>query len=173
VSLVDPDESEAALDGWARELGVDREVMQRLVEQRRALVYDVAADPRGWGFDLLQPGARRRDVATEFRQQTRLTGTLADSFLQGHAPLLALVPDPPTLPSGRPLDEHLVERARLDPDVARDVAQHVRTTIQAGLGRALVAEDFAHAVREAAWDHDVDAAQVGSVVERAVADLLR
>lgn len=166
--VFDAEESDAALAEWARELGVDSAVMRVLVEQRRALVYDVAADPRGWGFDLLPAGARRRDIGTEFRRHTRLTGALGDSFLQGHAPLLALVPDPPTMPDGTPLDELLVTGARLAPEAASDIAQHVRSTIQLTLGRPLDRDAFDHAVREAAWDHDLDAARVSDHVNAAV-----
>lgn len=159
----DPDvttEPEVALRDWARELGVSVEVMARLVEQRRALVRDVAAEPRAWGFDLCERRATRRDVAMELRGRTRLQGALAESFLAGHAALLRLVPDPPTMPDGTPLDAQLERRANVAPEVARDIAAHVRTTIQATLGRPLEQESVEHAVREAAWDHDLEAARV-------------
>jgi hypothetical protein len=161
----DPDQ---ALRDWARELGVTVDVMQRLVEQRRALVYDVAEDPRAWGFDLIERGARRRDVATEFRAATRLQGTLAESFLAEHAALLKLVPDPLTLPDGSPLDEHLVRAARLDAPAASDIARQLRSTLQVRLGRPLETEHVEHAVREAAWDHELEAARVTPDVLRAL-----
>ncbi len=172
MSPFDAEQSEAALADWARELGVDTDVMQRLVEQRRALVYDIAADPRTWGFDLQPSSAPRRDAATEFRRQTRLTGTLGDSFLQDHEPLLALVPDPPTMPDGTPLDELLARDTSLDPDAAGSVARHVRAAIQERLGRPLDREAFEHAVREAAWDHDLDPSRVAPQVLDAVEALL-
>lgn len=158
------------LQQWARELGVEPGVMQVLVEQRRALVYDVAEDPRAWGFDLLPAGAPRRDVAAELRARTRVTGALAGSFLVDHDALLALVPDPPTLPDGTPLDEHLQRAARLSPEVAHEVAAHLRTTIQASLGRPLDVDAVEHAVREVTWDHDLDAARVTPTVVRAMRD---
>lgn len=159
---------DGTLQQWARELGVEPAVMQVLVEQRRALVYDVAEDPRAWGFDLLPAGAPRRDVATELRTRTRVTGSLAGSFLVDHDALLALVPDPLTLPDGTPLDEHLRRTARLAPEVARDIAAHVRTTIQASLGQPLDVDAVEHAVREATWDHDLDASRVTPTVVRAM-----
>lgn len=151
---------EGALREWALELGVTTEVMARMVEQRRALVQDVAADPRAWGLDLLPARIARRDIAAEYRARTRLTGTIAESFLADHSSLLALVPDPPTLPDGTPLDAHLVAGARLEPEVAREIAGHVRSTIQARLGRPLDDAAVGHAVREASWDHDLDVAFV-------------
>ena len=169
---VDQEEADAELEQWARELGVDTLVMRTLVEQRRALVFDVAADPRGWGFDLLPARASRRDAATTFRRQTRLTGSLGDSFLAGHRPLLSLVPDPPTMPDGTPLDRQLVAAARLDPEPAAAIARHIRATIQARLGAPLDRESFEHAVREAAWDHDLDAANVIPAVLSAVSELV-
>ncbi|MCB0879249.1 MAG: hypothetical protein KDC46_09755 [Thermoleophilia bacterium] len=172
MSFIDPEQSDAALADWARELGVDTTVMQRLVEQRRGLVYDIAESPRTWGFDLCPARAPRRDAATEFRRQTRLTGTLGDSFLQDHEPLLALVPDPPTMPDGTPLDEHLVAEARLSPEAAIDVARHVRAVIQQSLGRPLDPAAIEQAVREAAWDHDLDAAQATRHVIGALSELL-
>lgn len=160
------------LGAWAAEHGVTPDVMSRLVAQRRVLVAQVAEDPRAWGFDLLAASAPRRDVATELRAGTRLQGALAASFLAGHAPLLALVPDPPTLPDGTPLDEQLVRAARLEREAARDLASHVRSTIQARLGRPLDPEAFEHAVREAAWDHDLDAQRTLPRVLDAVSDVL-
>jgi hypothetical protein len=171
----DPDvavDRDAALRQWATELGVSEDVMQRLVEQRRALVYDVAADPRAWGFDLIERGGRRRDVATEFRSQTRLQGALAESFLAEHSALLKLVPDPLTLPDGTPLDEHLVRAARLEPEAAADIARQLRSTLQVRLGRPLEAEHVEHAVREAAWDHELDAARVTPDVLRALVQVI-
>ncbi len=163
---------DVALTDWARELGVDDDVMQRLVEQRRALVFDVADDPRGWGFDLIPARAQRRDAATEFRRATRLTGALAESFLVDHGPLLALVPEPPTMPDGMPLDAWLAQSARLHSDEARAIAHHVRTTIQATLGAPLTREAIEHAAREASWDHDLDAARTIDAVVIALRDLL-
>lgn len=160
----DEPEGEVALQQWARELGVEPETMQVLVEQRRALVYDVAQDPRAWGLDLLPTGAPRRDIAAELRARTRVTGALAGSFLVEYDALLELAPDPPTLPDGMPLDEHLVREARLSPEVARDLSAHVRSTMQASLGRPLDAGAIEHAVREVAWDHDLDAARVAPLV---------
>ena len=160
VSVEDAEMSNEALAVWARELGVTPEVMARLVEERRALVYDVAADPGAWGFGLIPRGAPRRDVGAEFRASTRLTGVLAESFLAGHGSLLSLVPRPLALPDGRPVADYLVEHARLGEAAATDLADHLRSTIQSRLGRALDAEAVEHAVRDAAWDHDLDVAQV-------------
>lgn len=168
---VAPDRDEA-LRQWATELGVTVDVMQRLVEQRRALVYDVAADPRAWGFDLIERGGRRRDVATEFRAATRLQGALAESFLAQHAPLLKLVPDPLTMPDGTPLDQQLVRGARLEPEAASDIARQLRSTLQVRLGRPLETEHVEHAVREAAWDHELDAARVTPDVLRALVSVI-
>jgi hypothetical protein len=162
----------AALAGWARELGVTDEVMRRLVEQRRALVFDVADDPRAWGFDLLPARAPRREAAAEFRRATRLTGALAESFLAEHGALLALVPEPPTMPDGTPLDELLVRTARLAPEPARAVAHHVRTTLQATLGAPLTREAVERAAREASWDHDLDAARTIEAVTLAMRQVL-
>lgn len=164
------DVGEQALQQWARELGVEPAVMQSLVEQRRALVHEVAEDPRAWGMDLLPTGSPRRDVAAELRARTRVTGALAGSFLVAHEALMELVPDPPTLPDGTPLDVHLQRSARLEPDVARDLADHVRSTIQATLGHPLGVDAVEHAVREVAWDHDLDAARVAPAVVAAMRD---
>jgi hypothetical protein len=170
--IVDDDAGEEALGDWARELGVDRDVMQRMVEQRRALVFDVADDPRSWGFDLLPIQSPRKDVTAEYRRHTRLTGTLGASFLQDHAPLLRLVPDPPTMPDGTPLDDYLVAQARLDEDSAIAIARHLRTTIQATLGEPLDRAGVEHAVREVSWDQDLDAARVTPMVLHALRDVL-
>ncbi|MCW2924931.1 MAG: hypothetical protein JWM98_2335 [Thermoleophilia bacterium] len=160
----------ATITAWARELGVTPEVMGRMVSERGALVAQVAVDPRAWGFDLLPAGAPRRDVSDEYRARTRLTGAISESFLAGHAPLLAMVPDPPTLPDGTPLDVQLLQEARLEPDVVHDLTQHLRTTIQARLGRPLDAEAVEHAVRDVAWDHDLD---VANTLPRVLAALAR
>lgn len=55
-----------------------------------------------------------------------------------------------------PAPDHLEMKTRLD---------------QARLGRPLDAEAFEHAVREAAWDHELDATQVAPLVLRAVEEL--
>ena len=156
----------------AQSLGVSVEALQTMLEQRELFVAKVEAEPRAWGFDLLPAGAARRDAAEEYRRATRLTGVLGESFLSGYEPLMAAAPHPLTMPDGTPLDVHLQRRARLEADAARDIADHVRTTIQARLGRALDADAFEHAVREAAWDHELDAAQVTPLVLRAVEELL-
>lgn len=157
---------------WATAMGVTPEVMSRLVEARAALVADIAGAPRSWGLDLVPHGASRRDAASEFRQRTHLQGQLAESFLVDHGALLDVVPDPPTMPDGTPLDALLVRAARLTPDAARDIAQHVRRTIQATLGAPLDPAAVEHAVREAAWDHELDAAVVTPHVLRALNEVL-
>jgi hypothetical protein len=156
----------------ASALGVSGETYRAMQVELQALVRLVAEDPRAWGFDLLPRSAPRRDVEAEFRRRTRLTGTLGGSFLQGQDALLALVPNPPTMPDGTPLDAQLQHVARLEPDAARDLAQHVRSTIQATLGQPIDEHAIEHAVREAAWDHDLDAARTTPNVLRAVAQLL-
>lgn len=166
------DTSDDALEHQARSMGVDVEALRRMMEERTAFVEEVAAAPRDWGFDLAPATAERRDAAAEYRRRTRMTGALGDSFLVAYDPLLAVVPRPPTMPDGTPLDVHLQRHARLDADAARDIAMHVRTTIQATLGKPLDADAFEHAVREAAWDHELDAAQVTPLVIRAVETLL-
>lgn len=168
----EPDRSQVELAHWARELGVEPAVMQQLVEQRRGLVYDIADDPRAWGFDLLASSSERRDAAAAFRQQTRLTGRLAESFLQDHPPLLALVPDPPTMPDGTPLDAYLAERAAIEPEVARAVATRIRVELQGSLGQPLEREAVEGAVRDACWDHDLDATRTIGLVVDALADVL-
>lgn len=157
-------ESKEALATWARELGVDPSIMQRLVELRRAAVYDVASDPRSYGFDLLEGHAARRDVASEFSREARLTGALGRSFLQGHAPLLALVPDPLTLPDGSALDAELARTGHIDAESAAAVAMHIRATIQATLGAPLDEDSVSRAVQEAAWDFGFDVQRVTPLV---------
>lgn len=164
--------SDADLADWARELGVEKDVMQRMVDQRRALVQEVASDPRGWGFDLLDARAPRKNVTDEYRRHTLLGGSLGESFLQAHAPLLHLVPDPPTMPDGTALDEQLMRAARLEQEPAAAIAAHLRTTIQATLGEPLDRAAIEHAVREVAWDHDLEAAKVSTSVLYAMRDLL-
>lgn len=149
-----------SLASQAQALGVSVEMMRTMHGARRELVKLVSADPRAWGFDLVARGEPRRDIAAEFRQRTRLTGSIGDSFLQGHGPLLALSPDPLTTPEGLPLDRVLAEQARLDTDAARDLARHLRVTVQASLGAPLDVDSIGHAVREIAWDHELDAARV-------------
>ena len=153
-------------------LGVSAETLAEMVDQREQFVAQVAADPRAWGFNLLASGAPRRSVVDEYRRATRLTGTLGESFLASHDALMAVVPEPPTMPDGTPLDEHLVRATRMSGDAARDIAHHVRTTIQATLGAPLDEAAVERAVREAAWDHELDAAQVTPLVLRALADVL-
>lgn len=167
----DADE-DVALRAQANTLGVTPDVMRRMLSERAVLVAEVAQDPRAWGFDLLRPGAERRDLAAEYRRRVRLTGSLGDSFLGWFEPLMALVPDPPTLPDGTPLDQHLARHARLEPEAARDIAHHVRTTLQATLGAPLDADAVEHAVREASWDHDFDVARVLPQVLHAMGDVL-
>ncbi|MCW2926437.1 MAG: hypothetical protein JWM86_405 [Thermoleophilia bacterium] len=162
---------DGALAGQAQALGVSVEMLRTMHGARRELVALVAQDPRAWGFDLVARGAVRRDLAAEFRQRTRLTGTIGDSFLQGHEPLLALAPDPLTTPAGHPLDRVLREQARLDADAARDLARHLRVTVQASLGAPLDHESIEHAVRELAWDHELDAARIAPQVLDALADV--
>lgn len=156
----------------AQSLGVSVESLATMLEQRELFVAKVQADPRAWGFDLAAAGAPRRDAAEEYRRATRLTGVLGESFLSGYEPLMAAAPDPLTMPDGTPLPRHLEATVRLDAEAARDIADHIRSTIQARLGRPLDADAFAHAVREAAWDHELDAAQVTPYVLRAVEELL-
>jgi hypothetical protein len=152
----------------ATELGVTPEVLERLVDERRTLVAEVAADPAAWGFGLVAPSAERRDVVTELRQRTRLAGRLAESFIDGYAPLLDLVPDPLVLREGVTLPEALVGTGGLTMEAAMGVARQVRAGVQAHLGRPLERATVARAVREAAWEYDFDA----SIVEPAVLDLL-
>lgn len=156
----------------ATQFGVTAEVMQRMLDAREELAAEIAREPRAWGFDLLPAGAQRRDLVAELRSRTRLQGPLAESFVADDGRLLALAPDMPTMPDGTPLDEQLVRHAGLAPEAARDVARHVRATMQARLGRALDEEAFEHAVREAAWDHELDAGVVTPPVLGAVASLL-
>ncbi|MCZ4495826.1 MAG: hypothetical protein JWM25_409 [Thermoleophilia bacterium] len=159
--------SEVARD-WATELGVTPEVLQRLVDERRALVDEVAVDPGAWGFDLRVPVAERFDLATEFRRRTRLPGKLAESFIDNHAPLLDLVPNPLQLPDGTTLPEALTGSGGLTMEAAMGVSRQIRHGVQAHLGRPLDRATVARAVREAAWEYDFDA----SIVERAVLDVL-
>lgn len=168
----DPASDDMAVIQQTSTLGVTPEVMHRMLIERKAFVAELAADPRAWGFDLLPASAERRDAAAEFRRRTRMTGALGDSVLVAFDPLLAVVPDPPTMPDGTPLDVHLQRHARLEAEPAQEIAQHVRTTIQATLGRPLDEDAFERAVREAAWDHELDAAQVTPLVLRAVGELL-
>jgi hypothetical protein len=168
----DHEDDEGVLRGWATELGVSTEVMSRLVSQRRELVQDVAVDPRAWGFDLIERDASRRDVVTEFRSRSRTQGPLAESVLRGYEPLLRLTPRPLTMPSGTALDAHLVDAVHLDSEAAAEISDQLRSTLQVRLGRPLGAEHVEHAVREAAWDHELDAARVTADVLRALADVL-
>ena len=168
----DDREDDEVLRDWATELGVSTEVMRRLVEQRRELLHEVALDPRAFGFDLLPRGGSRRDVVAEFRSRTRTQGALAESFLTGSDALLKSTPRPLTLPDGSPLDRHLVQAAGLAPDAAAAIADHLRSTLQARLGRPLETDHVEHSVREAAWDHELDAARVTPEVLRALAPVL-
>ncbi len=170
VSLAD--EADELIQAQAQALGVSVESLLTMIEQRELFVAKVEAEPRAWGFDLAPADAPRRDAAEEYRRATRLTGVLGESFLSGYEPLMAAAPNPLTMPDGTPLARHLEISARLNADAARDIAQHVRTTVQARLGRPLDADAFEHAVREAAWDHELDAAQVTPLVLRAVEELL-
>jgi hypothetical protein len=171
-SVAATDEQDDSLRAQAQALGVSVDMLRTMHGARRELVQLVAADPRTWGFDLAPPGEGRRDLATEFRQRTRLTGTIGASFLQDHEPLLACAPNPLTMPDGIPLDGLLREQARLDVDSARDLAGQLRATVQASLGRPLDHAAVEHAVREVAWDHELDAAQVAPLVLRAMSDVL-
>lgn len=166
------EDDDSALREQATGHGVSTEVMRRLVEQRREQLAEVAPDPRAFGFDLLDRGAARRDVVTEFRARTRTQGPLAESFLAGSDQLLQLTPRPLTMPDGTPLDRHLEEAAGLMPEAAAHVADHLRVTLQARLGRPLEVEHVEHAVREAAWDHELDAARVTPDVLRALVRVL-
>lgn len=154
------DEADALLEQQARVLGVDVSTLVEMLEQRELFIAKVEAEPRAWGFDLLAADEVRRDVASEYRRATRLTGTLGESFLSAYEPLMAAVPDPLTMPPDglATLPEQLEEHAGLTPEAARDVAQHIRTTVQATLGQPLTKDAVERAVREAAWDHDFDAA---------------
>lgn len=166
------EQDEGVLRDWATELGVTTEVMQRLVTQRRELVQRVAVEPRAWGFDLLPVDASRGDVVGEFRALTRTQGSLAESFLAGHEPLLRLAPRPLTMPDGTALDAHLVAAVHLDPEVAGEIANQLRANLQVRLGRPLEREHVEHAVREASWDHELDAARVTPDVLRALASVV-
>jgi hypothetical protein len=172
---LDPDLSERSLDQQARSLGVRPERLARMICERERLVAKVVADPRAWGFDLRASDdpAPRRDVVAAYRDATQLTGRLGESFLTAYEPLMAAVPDPPTMPDETPLDGYLQAHSTLGPEAAGDLACHVRAMIQSNLGRPLDADGFLHAVRETAWDHDLDAVQVGDSLLRAVRDLLR
>lgn len=163
---------EALLRERARALGVQPDVLRRMLDERAALVDMVRLDPRAWGLDLAPASTTRALLTDHYRHLIRMTGPLGESFLMGYEPLMALVPDPPTLPDGTPLDVHLQRHARVDADAARDIAHHVRTTLQATLGAPLDADAVEHAVREAAWDHDFDAASVTPQVLRAMEELL-
>jgi hypothetical protein len=167
-----PDETDVVLRQQAQSLGVKVEALVEMLEQRERFVAAVEADPRAWGFDLAPPNAERRDAVGEYRRATRLTGTLGESFLSGYEPLMAAAPDPLTMPSGVELPTHLHERAGLPREAAQDIAQHVRSTIQATLGRPLGADAVEHAVREASWDHDFDVSRVLPQVLDAMGDVL-
>lgn len=156
----------------ATQFGVSADVMERMLQEHTALMEQIAREPRAWGLDLLPAGAPRHDLTAEYRARTRLQGQLAESFLADDGQLLALAPDPPTMPDGTPLDEHLVRHAGLEPEAAHDLARHVRATILARLGRPLDADAFEHAVREVAWDHELDASVVTPLVLRSVETLL-
>lgn len=160
------------LRSWAAELGVQPDVLRRLVEQRAELVAEVAEDPLAWGFGLLPRGISPRSLVEEFRARTRTGGDLAESFIAGHPPLLALMPEHLVLPAGRPIAIEFTLQAGLEPDAAWELAAHLRTTLQARLGRPLDAEVIAHAVREVAWDHQLDADLVGARVQSVLAPVL-
>lgn len=162
---------EDALLDQARAHGVDAEVFARMLEGVDELVEQVRRDPRAWGFDLLPVGVARRSVEQEFAARVRIRGPLAASFLQGHGPLLACAPDPLTVPSGASVASVLVDRARVDEEMATELAQLLRTTIQARLGGPLDRAAVEHAVREVAWDREVDAAQITPMVLHALAGL--
>ncbi len=168
------DEADQLLRQQAQALGVDVPTLVEMLEQRELFVAKVEAEPRVWGFDLLAPDAPRRDVVGEYRRASRLTGTLGESFLSAYEPLMTAVPDPLTLPPDgmQTLPELLEEVDGISPEAAADIAQHLRTTLQATLGRPLEAEAVGRAVREAAWDHDFDAAVVLPKVLEAMEDVL-
>lgn len=164
--------SDEQVRSWAAELGVQPELLVRLVQLRSQLVAEVADDPLAWGFGLLPRGMAPRDLVEEFRMRTRTQGDLAESFIAGHPPLLELMPDHLMLPSGRPLAIELTTRAALEPDAAFELATHLRSTLQARLGRPLDADAVAHAVREVAWDHQLDASLVTARVLAVLADVV-
>jgi hypothetical protein len=166
------EDDEGVLRDWATELGVSTEVMQRLVTQRRELVQRVAIEPRAWGLDLLPVDASRRDVVSEFRSLTRTQGSLAESFLAGYEPLLRLAPRPLTMPDGTALDAHLIEAVHLEPEAAAEIANQLRSNLQVRLGRPLEREHVEHAMREASWDHELDAARVTGDVLRALVSVV-
>lgn len=172
VEAVTPVPGADELRQRATQYGVTAEVMERMLAQRDSLGLEVAADPRAFGLDLLPPCAPRHDLEAEYRTRTRLQGGLAASFLADDGRLLGLAPDPPTMPDGTPLPEHLVRAARIGPEAAADIAGHLRSTMQARLGRPLDAEAVEHAVREASWDHELDAATVAPDVLRALRDMV-
>jgi hypothetical protein len=171
-SLIPVEATDAQLRSWAAELGVQPELLRRLIEARSTLVAEVADDPLAWGFGLLPKGVRPRDLVEELRAHSRTRGPLAESFIAGHPPLLRLMPEHLTLPAGRPIAIEFTLQAGLEPDAAWELAQHLRTTLQARLGRPLDAESVAHAVREIAWDHQLDAALIGPRVQAALAPVL-
>lgn len=171
-ALIPAGATEEQLHGWASELGVQPDVLVRLVQQRTALVAEVAEDPLAWGFGLLPAGVRPRSLVEEFRARTRTRGDLAESFIAGHPPLLALMPEHLTLPAGRPIAIEFTLQAGLEPDAAWELAQHLRTTLQARLGEPLDEPSIAHAVREVAWDHQLDVDRLTARVRSVLAPCL-
>jgi hypothetical protein len=166
-------EADVAMQQQARTLGVDIGTLVEMLDQRELFVAKVQAEPQAWGFDLAPPEMPRRDLAAEYRRATRLTGSLGESFLVGYEPLVAAAPDPLNMPDeGMTLPRWLERKAGLEPDAARDIAQQLRVTIQVTLGQPLTASAVEHAVREAAWDHDLDAAHWTPLVVHALADVL-
>ena len=153
-------------------LGVSVEALLTMLEQRELFVAKVESEPRAWGFDLTPADAPRRDAAEEYRRATRLAGVLGESFLSVYEPLMAAAPNPLTMPDGTRLDEYLERTTGLGVDAARDIAVHIRSTIQATLGKPLEQDAVEHAVREASWDHEFDAAVVMPSVLHAMSDIL-
>jgi hypothetical protein len=151
------------LESWAIELGVQPEVMQRLVEQRRALAYDIASAPREWGFDLVPASAQRRDARLEFRRRTRLTGRLGESFLVGDPTFASVVPTALTFDDGQMLVDVLTATCGLNADLAAACERQLRMCIVERLGQPLVLEDVANILREVAWDFGHDPATLISV----------
>ncbi|MCW2950679.1 MAG: hypothetical protein JWN41_1692 [Thermoleophilia bacterium] len=172
AALLPSDATDRQLRSWAGELGVQPDLLRKLIAVRAQLVSEVAEDPLAWGFGLLPRGIRPRDLVEEFRERTRTRGDLAESFITGHPPLLALMPEHLGVPGGRPIALEFVVAAGLAPDAAYELASHLRATLQARLGRPLDADAVSHAVREIAWDHQLDAALVTGRVLAVLRDVV-
>jgi hypothetical protein len=171
-ALVPADGSDLQILQWSAELGVQPDVLRRLVEARSALVAEVAEDPLAWGLGLLPKAVAPRDLVEEFRARTRTRGDLGESFLVGHPPLMELMPEHLKVPGGRPIAIEFMTAGGLEPDAAWELAQHLRTTLQVRLGRPLDVAVVEHAVRDIAWDHQLDASVVTGRVLAVLADVV-